>query len=76
MDLGIFPKSTRLRSWSLPSSRRLFCAFYSLWQLLYFASFFIGVAIKEGNVPKHLEFLSARYCMGLLSSWVLSWVPY
>jgi carboxybiotin decarboxylase len=29
-----------------------------------FASFFIGVAIKEGNVPKHLEFLSGPLLYG------------
>jgi sodium ion-translocating decarboxylase beta subunit len=29
-----------------------------------FASFFIGVAIKEGNVPKHLEFLSGTLLYG------------
>ncbi len=29
-----------------------------------FASFFVGVAIKEGNVPKHLEFLSGPLLYG------------
>ena len=29
-----------------------------------FASFFIGVAIKEGNVPKHLEFLTGPLLYG------------
>jgi Na+-transporting methylmalonyl-CoA/oxaloacetate decarboxylase beta subunit len=29
-----------------------------------FASFFIGVAIKEGNVPRHLEFLSGPLLYG------------
>jgi sodium ion-translocating decarboxylase beta subunit len=29
-----------------------------------FASFFIGVAVKEGNVPRHLEFLSGPLLYG------------
>jgi oxaloacetate decarboxylase beta subunit len=30
----------------------------------HFASFFVGVAIKEGNVPKHLEFLTGPLLYG------------
>ncbi|MBP1707289.1 MAG: sodium ion-translocating decarboxylase, beta subunit [Chloroflexi bacterium] len=64
MDLGSIPRVNRTEKLVFTIvATAVLCILFPVAAPL-FASFFIGVAIKEGNVPKHLEFLSGPLLYG------------
>ena len=64
MDLGSIPRINRTEKLVFTIvATAVLCILFPVAAPL-FASFFIGVAIKEGNVPKHLEFLSGPLLYG------------
>jgi carboxybiotin decarboxylase len=64
MDLASIPKISRTEKLTFTIvATAVLCILFPVAAPL-FASFFIGVAIKEGNVPKHLEFLSGPLLYG------------
>ena len=64
MDLGSIPKVNKTEKLVFTIvATAVLCILFPVAAPL-FASFFIGVAIKEGNVPKHLEFLSGPLLYG------------
>jgi sodium ion-translocating decarboxylase beta subunit len=64
MDLGGIPKVGRTEKLIfVVVAAAVLCILFPVAAPL-FASFFVGVAIKEGNVPKHLEFLSGPLLYG------------
>jgi carboxybiotin decarboxylase len=64
MDLKTIPKVNRTEKLIFAVvATAVLCILFPVAAPL-FASFFIGVAIKEGNVPKHLEFLSGPLLYG------------
>jgi carboxybiotin decarboxylase len=64
MDLGSIPKVNKTEKLIFTViATAVLCILFPVAAPL-FASFFIGVAIKEGNVPKHLEFLSGPLLYG------------
>jgi oxaloacetate decarboxylase beta subunit len=64
MDLGDIPKVNKTEKLVFTIvATAVLCILFPVAAPL-FASFFIGVAIKEGNVPRHLEFLSGPLLYG------------
>jgi carboxybiotin decarboxylase len=64
MDLGSIPKVNRTEKLVFTIvATAVLCLLFPVAAPL-FGSFFLGVAIKEGNVPKHLEFISGPLLYG------------
>jgi sodium ion-translocating decarboxylase beta subunit len=64
MDLSEIPKISRSEKFAFTvAGAVVLCLLFPVAAPL-FASFFIGVAIKESNLPRHLEFLSTTVLYG------------